>query len=380
MLMMIGYPTLAPANRHRASPARTWQHACMELPTPYVSVDVDVLERNIARMAGFAAEHGIALRPHAKTHKCLQIARRQLDAGAAGLTVATVAEAEVFSAAGCADLFIAYPLWVDQARGARLRAVAERAAVRVGVDSAEGAQALARHAGSGVEVLVEIDSGHHRSGVQPADAGTVAVAAERAGLRVRGVFTFPGHGYALGVAKTVAAQEAAAMETAVAAMRGAGLPPAVVSGGSTPTALVSDTTALTEIRPGVYVFGDAQQWELGVAEPDEVALTVTATVVSRARDHLILDSGGKVLGMDRPAWTTGFARLPDLPEARVVTVSEHHATVVLPEGVPLPAVGTVLRVMPNHVCATVNLADELVVTSGGQVVDRWAVAARGANT
>ncbi|MFD0599753.1 alanine racemase [Catellatospora coxensis] len=169
-----------------------WQHDGMtQLPTPYVSVDVAVLDRNIARMASFTRERDLALRPHAKTHKCLEIARRQLAAGATGLTVATVAEAEIFVEAGCEDLFIAYPLWVDQARGARLRAVAARAAVRVGVDSAEGAQALARYAGRDVEVMVEVDSGHHRSGVRPAAAGAVALAADKAGLRVRGVFTFP---------------------------------------------------------------------------------------------------------------------------------------------------------------------------------------------
>ncbi|MEV4413186.1 alanine racemase [Catellatospora sp. NPDC049609] len=352
-----------------------------QLPTPYLSVDVDVLDRNLARMAAFAAARGVALRPHAKTHKCLQIARRQLDAGAVGLTAATVAEAEVFSAGGCTDLFIAYPLWIDQAKGARLRAVAERATVAVGVDSADGAQALARHAGDGIEVLVEVDSGHHRSGVQPAEAGTVALAAARAGLRVRGVFTFPGHGYAaIGAGHDVAAQESAALHAAAAAVRAAGLDVAVVSGGSTPTARYTDTAALGEIRPGVYALGDAQQWELGSCEREDVALTAVATVVSRAAGHVILDAGGKALGADRAAWNTGHGRLPDLPEARLTAQSEHHTTVVVPAGVPLPELGSRVRVMPNHVCAAVNLADELVAVSGGRVVEVWPVAARGANT
>ncbi|MEU8005637.1 alanine racemase [Catellatospora sp. NPDC049111] len=351
-----------------------------QLPTPYVSVDVDVLDRNIARMASFTRERDLALRPHAKTHKCLEIARRQLAGGAVGLTVATVAEAEIFVEAGCEDLFIAYPLWVDQARGARLRAVAARAAVRVGVDSAEGAQALARYAGRDVEVMVEVDSGHHRSGVRPADAGVVALAADKAGLRVRGVFTFPGHGYGPSLAEGVAAEEAVALVDAADALRKAGFEPDVVSGGSTPTAAWSHVEALNEIRPGVYVFNDAQQVELGVCDFDDVSLSVVATVVSRSADHVILDAGGKVLGADRSAWATGHGRLPDLPDARITALSEHHATVTLPPGAELPERGTTLRVLPNHVCATVNLADELVVVSGGTAVDRWPVAARGANT
>ncbi|GIF95855.1 alanine racemase [Catellatospora citrea] len=350
------------------------------LPTPYVSVDVDVLDRNVARMAAFTRERDLALRPHAKTHKCLEIARRQLAAGAVGLTVATVAEAEVFAAAGCEDLFIAYPLWVDQARGARLREVAARAVVRVGVDSAESAQALVRHAGRDIEVMVEVDSGHHRSGVRPADAAAVALAADKAGLRVRGVFTFPGHGYGPALAEGVAAEEAVALVEAADAMRAAGFDPDVVSGGSTPTASWSHVAALNEIRPGVYVFNDAQQVELGVCDFDDVALAVVATVVSRSADHVILDAGGKVLGADRSAWATGHGRLPDLPDARITALSEHHATVTVPPGADLPERGSRLRVVPNHVCATVNLADELIAVSGGEIVDRWAVAARGANT
>ncbi|BCJ75741.1 hypothetical protein CS0771_52850 [Catellatospora sp. IY07-71] len=352
-----------------------------QLPTPYLSVDLDVLDRNLARMAAFTAERGVALRPHAKTHKCLQIARRQLDAGAVGLTVATVAEAEIFSGGGCTDLFIAYPLWIDQAKGARLRAVAERATVAVGVDNGASAEALAKHAGGLVEVLVEVDCGHHRSGVQPGEAGAVALAAARAGLRVRGVFTFPGHGYAaVGAGKDVAVQEAAALREAADAVRAAGLEVGVVSGGSTPTAWYTDTADVSEIRPGVYALNDAQQWELGSCEPADVALTATATVVSRSPGHIILDAGGKALGADRAPWNTGYGRLPDLPEARITAQSEHHTTVVFPPGTPLPEPGSRVRVVPNHVCATVNLNDELVVVSGGAVVDRWAVAARGANT
>ncbi|NMH76579.1 D-TA family PLP-dependent enzyme [Pseudonocardia xinjiangensis] len=351
------------------------------LDTPFLAVDVDALDRNLTRMAGVAQTRGLALRPHVKTHKCPEIARRQVGHGAAGLTVATVGEAEIFAASGFADLFIAYPIWAAGARAARLRAVAEQASLRVGVDSAEAAQVLARAvAGTDVEAVVEIDSGHHRSGVQPGRAAEVATAAARAGLRVSGVFTFPGHSYGPGRREQAAADEAAALAGAAATLRKAGLDVEVVSGGSTPSAAIADGVALTEIRPGVYVFNDAQQAELGSCSWSDIALTAVSTVVSGAGRRVVLDAGSKVLGADQPAWATGGGRLPDHPGARIVALSEHHATVVLPEDGGVLQRGDVVRVAPNHVCSAVNLADELVVLAQGIPVDRWPVAARNANT
>jgi D-serine deaminase-like pyridoxal phosphate-dependent protein len=350
-----------------------------ERATPYLRVDADRLTANITAMAGFAAERGLALRPHAKTHKCAEIARMQLAAGAVGLTVATVSEAEVFADAGCEDLFVAYPLWVDAARGARLRALAGRVRLTVGVDSAAGAAALAAHA-PGTRVLVEVDSGHHRSGVDPAGAGPVAAATDSAGLDVRGVFTFPGHSYSPGVHAAVAAQEGEALRTAVASLAAHGVEAEVVSGGSTPSAGDVDAGVLTEMRPGVYVFGDAQQWELGRTGPERLALSCVATVVSHAGGNVVLDSGSKVLGADRAGYATGYGRLPDHPDARISQLSEHHAVVTWPRASGLPSLGSRLRVVPNHVCSAVNLADELVVT-GPDAPDRvWPVAARGCNT
>ena len=347
------------------------------LTTPYVLVDLDVLDANVAAMAALAGRLGVQLRPHAKTHKCLPVAARQLAAGACGLTVATIAEAEVFAAV-CDDLFIAYPLWVDEARGRRLQAVAERVRrLAVGVDSAEAARALARHFGPGLDVLVEVDSGHRRSGVVPGEAGRVATAAARAGLTVRGVFTFPGHAYSPGAMAPAAVGEAVAISRAVDAVRAAGLAVEVRSGGSTPSAAATVPEALTELRPGVYVFGDSQQLELGTADLDGIALVAVGTVVSRYADRVILDAGSKVLGADRAPWAGGFGTVPAAPRARVIGLSEHHANVHWPDP---PALGAQVAVVPNHVCATVNLADELVVARGGAMVDRWRVAARGANT
>jgi D-serine deaminase-like pyridoxal phosphate-dependent protein len=346
--------------------------------TPYLAVDVDKLDRNLAAMAAAAHAAGTRLRPHVKTHKCIEIARRQVALSGAGITVATVAEAELFAAAGFDDLFLAYPIIATGRRADRLRALAARVALRCGVDSAAAAALLAR-AVPGLPVLVEIDSGHHRTGIAPAQAGEVAAAADAVGLEVVGVFTFPGHGYGPGQREQAALDEATALADAATAVARAGISMTVRSGGSTPTAGLFDADVLTELRPGVYVFQDAQQAELGSARMADIALTAVATVVSRAPGRAVLDAGSKVLGADRPAWTTGFGRLPDRPDARVVALSEHHATVEFPEG-DAPAVGQIVRVAPNHVCTAVNLADELVVVANGVEVDRWAVAARGANT
>jgi D-serine deaminase-like pyridoxal phosphate-dependent protein len=346
-------------------------------PTPFLLVDEAVIASNVEEMADSASGRGLALRPHAKTHKSADIARRQLDAGAVGLTVATVREAEIFAGNGCTDLFLAYPLWVDVAKGARLRDIASGVSLTIGIDSVAGALALAAQLPR-CRVLVEVDSGQHRSGCAPADAGALAEVAARAGLDVAGVFTFPGHSYAPGAAATVAGEEADALREAAASLREHGIDPTVVSGGSTPSAAQAHGDVLTELRPGVYVFGDAQQWELGTISPDHIALSCVATVVSHGSSdggHVVLDSGSKVLGADRPAWATGFGRLIDHPDARITALSEHHAVVAW-DGSPAPELGSRVRVVPNHVCVAVNLAEELVMTDGGT----WPVTARGANT
>jgi D-serine deaminase-like pyridoxal phosphate-dependent protein len=358
------------------------------IDTPDILVDLDILERNIARMAETVRAKGLTLRPHAKTHKIPEIAARQLAAGAAGLTVATIGEAEVFAAAGVTDLFIAYPLWVSPGKAERLRRLADKVTVAIGVDSAEGAAMLGAGLGpaaGNVSVLVEIDSGHHRSGVHPHAAADLAKAASDAGLKVAGVFTFPGHSYAPGMPVEAAAQEQEALRQASDALAAAGFRATVRSGGSTPTALLTESSVATEVRPGVYVFGDAQQLELGRCGVEDIALTVAATVVSHhastpgTPERFIIDAGSKILGSDRPAWATGYGRLIDHPDARITALSEHHATVEWHGPGNRPALGDRLRVIPNHVCLAINLVDDVAVTSGGQLVGRWTVAARGRN-
>ena len=364
----------------------------LPLSTPAVVVDRRILDANIARVADSAARRGLMLRPHAKTHKIPEIARRQIDAGAVGLTVATIGEAEVFAGAGIEDLFIAYPLWVDMRKAVRLKLLAEKTRLRIGTDSVEAVEQIARELGDApLSVSLELDSGHHRSGVLPDDALPIAQRARELGVRLDGLFTFPGHSYAPGEQSSAATQESAILAGTARELREAGHEIVHVSGGSSPTAEVEEPTAAQEIRPGVYVFGDAQQLELGRIGIQDVSLSVAATVISR-HDHgeaeddgpslrrIVLDAGSKVLGSDRPAWATGYGRLPNHPRARITALSEHHATVVFPSEDALPAMGEQLRVIPNHVCLILNLIGSVTVIDGGAVLGSWKVAARGLNS
>jgi D-serine deaminase-like pyridoxal phosphate-dependent protein len=351
------------------------------IATPATVVFADRLERNLAAMADFAGEAGLALRPHTKTHKCVQIARRQLALGARGLCFATVGEAEALTGGGLpepADVFIAYPVWAEGDVIDRLAKLAGHAQVTVGADSPEAVGRLAPLAGQ-VRVMVELDCGLRRTGVAPENAVDVAQAVRQAGLDLAGVFTFPGHSYAPGAGPGAAGDEARTLTKGAEILASAGFDGLERSGGSTPSAKLAHPDALTELRPGVYVFNDAMQVELGVATLDEVALMVAATVVSRpAPGRLVLNAGSKVLGPDRPPWTTGQGRLADWPQARITGLWEHHAVVTL-EDDPGPALGEVVAVVPNHACTAVNLVPELLVLDGDQIADHWPVAARAAN-
>ncbi|MDN4161975.1 alanine racemase [Nocardioides abyssi] len=350
----------------------------MPTATPYLCLDLDRLRRNVRVAAETAAARQVALRPHVKTHKNPEIARLQLVHGAVGITVATIGEAELFARHGCEDVFIAYPLWLDERAAGRVRELTEKARVAFAVDSSAAAANAGRLLGrTPVEVLVEVDSGQHRTGVQAEDAGAVAATAMRAGLEVRGVFTFPGHAYAPGAAEAAAQDEARALAAARASVEAAGIDVRVVSGGSTPTFAHTDTSVVTELRPGVYVFGDAQQWELGTTTPDRIALSCRTTVVSHSGGRAVLDAGSKLLGADRATWSTGHGRLPAYPDARVVLVAENRAVVDM-AGAPLPRLGTQVDVVPNHVCSAVNLVDDLWVEEAG-ALRPWPVAARGLN-
>ena len=343
-----------------------------EPTTPYLHLDLDRLDANLAGTADRARAAGVGLRPHAKTHKSPDVAARQLAAGAVGLTVATLGEAEVFADAGFDDLFVAYPLWLDADKAGRLAGLAARVALSVGVDSLEAGRRLAA-AMPGLTVLIEVDSGHHRTGVPPDVTGPLAAGLADLGLDVAGVFTFPGHSYGAGRGGPAALDEVAALHAATASLAEAGLTARVVSGGSTPSLPHMDGSVLTEWRPGVYAVGDAQQWELGAMDPGDLALTCRATVVSVRGDRVVLDAGSKILGADRAAYSTGHGRLPVHPDARVVMLSEHHAVVEDPAG-PVAGLGELVEVVPNHACAAINLVDVLWHREGS-----WPVTARGRN-
>jgi D-serine deaminase-like pyridoxal phosphate-dependent protein len=351
--------------------------------TPFIAVELGVLQANISRAAESAREAGYALRPHVKTHKIIEIARMQEAAGILGITVATLGEAEVFVAAGFTDVFIAYPLWMTPVKAQRLDALLDHATIRLGIDSAEAGAQLSQLLGGRsklIELLIEVDSGHHRSGIEPHLVGELATFLNTAGLSVTGAFTFPGHSYAPGALSTAAADEAHALSMAREQLESAGIEDAVIfSGGSTPSLASAHSHVITEQRPGVYVFNDAQQLELGSCGWSDIALTVQATVVSIRGNRVIVDAGSKALGADRAGYASGYGRVMGFPDARIVALSEHHATVEFPDN-QVPERGVVMGVIPNHVCNTVNLADQVYVWDRGELVDTWKVAARGQNS
>ncbi|MFN7916583.1 MAG: alanine racemase [Vicinamibacterales bacterium] len=355
-----------------------------QIDTPTPVIDLDVLEANIARMATLLASRGVGLRPHTKTSKCIEVIRRQIDAGVVGLTVATLGEAEVLADAGFDDFFQAYPTWAGRPeRARRVRALHERVSMMVGVESVDSAEALGRAvAGSArkLRVLIELDPGLHRTGVPPDEVLVVAQAAERAGLDVAGAFTFGGHAYASCDAPHEAADdEVRVLDAARERLASAGFDVRILSAGCTPTAHLSSRAPVTDERPGTYVFQDCQQVALGSAAPDAIAMVVAATVVaSHADGHFVVDAGSKALGQDRSAWLPGFGSIAEYPDATIRSLSEHHG-VAWTEG-RRPRVGEIVRIVPNHCCVVVNLHDTLTVVRHGTVVDQWRVASRGRNS
>ena len=371
----------------------------VDLPTPAVLIERSTLHANITRMQRAVAGAGIRLRPHAKTHKSAAIARWQLDAGAVGITVAKVGEAEVFAEHGVSDIRVAYPL--SPTTAPRIIALMERSDVSIVVDDAHVARrwsdamvAAARR----LDVLVKVDVGFHRCGIDPSasDAATfVAQVAALPGLSLRGLLSHAGHGYdaaSIDEVAVIARQEAALMSALAVEARAAGIAIEEVSVGSTPTARFSlGERAITELRPGNYVFVDLTQVALGSATTDQCALTVLSTVVSRpTRDRLVLDAGSKTLSSDRargPDARPGFgavrsdARANSLSQALVVErLSEEHAVVSVAGNDTTLAPGDRVRLIPNHACVVANLTDTLQLVDGDSVVDTLPVHARGKNS
>jgi D-serine deaminase-like pyridoxal phosphate-dependent protein len=360
------------------------------LDTPTVVVDLDVLERNVRTMARFAAENRVSLRPHAKSHKTLGIARRQTDAGAVGLTVAKLDEADAFLAAGFNDLLVANEV-VGPLKWRRLAALNARGRVAVGIDAldvAAGIAAAAREIGVVVPVLVEVDTGLHRAGTLPGEA-TLALAEQLAcldGLEMGGVFTHAGHAYAATSAEDVrriGREEGEILVDTAELLRARGLPCPVVSVGSTPTAFSAGSVpGVTELRPGNYVFYDRMQVALGSAQLENCSLSVLSTVISRpAPDRGVIDAGSKTFALDRGAHGQDALRGYGLDRSVGVVVdrlSEEHGVLQLEseDAARLP-VGTRLRLIPNHACTVANLAESLVGVRDGVVTEVLPVLVRG---
>ncbi len=371
-----------------------------DLPTPAVLVERARLHDNITRMQTGAAAHDLLLRPHAKTHKSPAIARWQLEAGATGITVAKVGEAEVFADAGVTDIRLAYP--VAPSAAPRVIRLMERARVSIIVDHPEVAarwSATMIDAGRILDVLVKVDVGFHRCGIDPGATSAVDFVigvGALSGLRFRGLLSHAGHSYgaaSVDEIESIARDEAATLSRLADRVRARGAVVQEISVGSTPTAHHSlGQLGLTELRPGNYVFFDLTQVALGAATVDDCALSVLATVVSMpSRDRIILDAGSKTLSSDIARGARARAgyggvclnwRTPRLsPDLVIERLSEEHAVVLVSRDQPRRlAPGDRVRVIPNHACVVTNLTDLLRLVDGDDVIENLPVVARGKNS
>jgi D-serine deaminase-like pyridoxal phosphate-dependent protein len=344
-----------------------------ELETPAVTIDLGRLENNIRRVQAELDRHGLANRPHIKTHKIPAIARMQMEAGAVGLTCQKLGEVETFIDAGVADdILVTYNI-IGEAKTDRLMGLAKRIGrLAVVLDNevvAKGLSEAARRHDGEVRFLVECDTGMGRNGVQtPEEALSVAQAAMRLPrMRFEGLMTFPN-----------TPRTSAFIERALDLFGQAGIPVPVVSGGGSPAVWqAGDFPMMTEHRAGTYVYNDVMMVSAGAATWDDCAMQVRLTVVSRPTpDRAILDAGSKVLTSDR-YYVEGHGHIVEYPEARITGLSEEHAMVDLSGCGERPEVGEVVNVIPNHCCVVSNMVDEVYGVRDGTVALTWPVAARG---
>lgn len=364
-----------------------------DLETPALLLHLDVVERNLRTMAERARRLGVALRPHAKTHKCVELGKLQRDHGARGLTVATLVEAAAFARAGFNDITWAFPIDPSHVPPARRLVQQTGATLRVVVDDLRTARALA---GSGLHVWLKVDCGYHRAGVDPASPYAQEVARElgqERGLEFDGILSHSGHAYRT-TGKTeaaeVAEQERRVMVDFAGRLREEGIPVREISVGSTPAmAAVRGLDGVTEARPGNYVFYDRTMLLIGCCNPEDVGVTVLASVVSHqpGAAHFIVNAGALELSKDPgPAHVSPAAMgaVRGCPELTVATLSQEHGLVRAESPAALEGrfeVGTQIEIVPNHSCLTVPNFDEYHVMrgtgggdgQGGREVDRWRV-------
>lgn len=341
-----------------------------DLETPALLLDPSAMEANIARMNAAVARHGVALRPHVKTAKCVEVARAMTAGWSGAITVSTLKEAEQFFAAGFTDILYAVGISPNKlAHAADL--IARGAALTLLLDSVEAADSVAaygREHGLSFPVLIEIDSDRHRAGVAPGDAAAlVAIArALQGGAALRGVMTHGGGSYDRAGAEAIAAHaelERSGAVQAAEALRAAGFDCPVVSIGSTPTVTFArDLSGVTEVRVGVYVFQDLVMAGLGVCTSDNVAVSVLTSVIGHQaeRGWLITDAGWMALSRDRGTQAQsvdqGYGLVQGYDDLIVVSANQEHGIVADRHGRPIDLarlpVGTLLRILPNHACAT----------------------------
>lgn len=362
----------------------------MKIETPCLVIDYETMLRNIEKMALLAKNSGCKLRPHTKTHKSPRIAKMQLEAGACGITVAKLGEAEVMAQNGIRDIFVAYPV-IGESKVKRVLELNRRIRLIVGTDSLKGAKALAEAAfsdGQEIEVRMEVDTGLRRTGVPYEKAVDFAKAiGGYQGIRLTGIFTFKGLIYE---GKTTLDREKAGLEEGTlmaelaAKLRKEGVPIEDVSVGSTPTAAyAAGVPGVTEIRPGTYVYNDIMTVNLGVCSPEDCAVSVLTTVVSRpADDYAVIDGGNKTFSTDAaleafPYNLKGYGRIVEDGRLTLAKLSEEHGIIKTSEESIGLNTGDIISIIPNHVCTTVNLHDTAYLLKNGRITEELPVAARG---
>jgi D-serine deaminase-like pyridoxal phosphate-dependent protein len=373
-----------------------WSVTLTDLPTPAVVIDVARLSRNIDAMQQAADAAGFRLRPHAKTHKLPSIARQQIARGAIGICCAKPSEAMVFAEAGIDDIRIPYP--VHPSKAETILALMDRTHLSIIVDDAEVATAWAgviSRAGRTLDVLVKVDVGFHRCGVDPVSPDAshlLSLVSNLPGLRLRGVLSHAGHGYhaaSEAALRLIAEEEVNVMTRLAAQMQNRGVTVEEISVGATPTARFSlRHKGPTEMRPGNYVYFDRTQVGLGAATVDDCALTVLTTVVAKHPGRIILDAGSKTLTNDGARGFVPLAGYGALSPSThplialddrflIERLSEEHATVRLLDGAPELKIGARVRVVPNHSCVVSNMVDTVHMVDGESLVESVPVAARG---
>jgi D-serine deaminase-like pyridoxal phosphate-dependent protein len=357
-----------------------------DLDTPALVVDLDILRQNLRRMADYCRQYGLRLRPHTKTHKIPEVARWQMEAGAVGITVAKVGEAEVMASAGLDDILIAYPV-VGDAKLERLMALAAEKRMTVALDSPEaldGTANAAERAGMCVGLLVECDLGMGRCGVQtPEEVIRLAQLAEsRPGVHFEGILFYPGHIRTSPERQLPLLQSMnEKLQSLLDALAKAGLACGVVSGGSTPAAFNSHLLpGMNEIRPGTYVFNDRNTMELGACDLADCALRVLVTVVSTAvPGKAMVDGGSKTFSSDRLLNGTkeGFGWVVEEPGIQFASMTEEHGHLDVSQSERRLRVGDRLSIIPNHVCTCVNLHERIYFHRQGDILDELEIAGRG---